>query len=134
MKYAVLAARLLLGLTFVVVGLNFYLKFMDMSSPEATPAAASFMNALVPTGYLAAVKVIEITGGALLLAGICVPLGLVLLTPVLVNIVFYDAFLMQKPGLGIAFLAMAVFLIWAYRSYFVSLFAVWARPAGTPRS
>lgn len=130
MKYAVLVVRLLLGLAFVVIGSNHFLKFMEMGSPDLPAPAKSFVAAIVPTGYMSAVKVIEFTGGLLLLTGLFVPLGLVLLTPVLVNIAFYDIFLMQKPGLGMIFLAMAIFLIWAYRPYFLALFTIRARPAG----
>jgi uncharacterized membrane protein YphA (DoxX/SURF4 family) len=129
MKYAVLAARLLLGLAFVVFGLNHFLNFLNMGTPDLPAPAKSFIDAIVPTGYLSAVKVFELTGGLLLLTGVLVPLGLVLLTPVLVNIAFYDIFLMQKPGLGMAFLAIDIFLIWAYRPYFMALFTVNARPA-----
>ena len=128
MKYAILALRVLLGLTFVVFGLNHFLKFIPMENPSLPPAAANFASALGSSGYLNAVKVFEISGGVLLVTGILVPLGLVLLTPVLVNIVCFDVFLMQKPGLGMFLLAVAIYLIWAYRPYFQALFTVHAQP------
>src|ERR1700676_1460955 len=105
MKYAVIAVRSLLGLAFLVFGLEFFLHFLNMSMPELTPAAKSFMDATYPTGYLKVVKVVEVTGGFLLLTGLFVPLGLVLLTPVIVNINLYDFLLMKQPGLGVPFLA-----------------------------
>ena len=84
---------------------------------------------------MAAVKVFEVTGGILLLTGILVPLGLVFVTPVIVNILFYDLFLVGKPWSGLAPLPMARFLIWAYRPYFMSVFTLHAKPAvGTMRS
>ncbi len=130
MKIAVLIVRTLLGLPFFVLGLNFFFHFFEMSGPEPTPEAVHFMNALLPTGYMKAVKCFEVAGGALLLSGFFVPLGLVLLTPVIVNIAFFDIFLMQKPGLGELLLAMALFLIWAYRPYFASVFTFNAKSAG----
>jgi putative oxidoreductase len=130
MKYAVLAVRLILGLGFTVLGLDYFLHFLDMPKPDdLPPAVTSFMSALGPTGYMKAIKVFEVTGGVLLLTGFIAPLGLVLLTPVIVNIFFYDLFLMQKPGLGYALLPMALFLIWAYRPYFASVFTLRAHPA-----
>ncbi len=65
----------------------------------------------------------------LVLTGLFVPLGLTLLTPVLVNIVFYDLFLMGKPGLGEVLLALVIFLIWAYRAYFAAVFTMFAKPS-----
>jgi hypothetical protein len=128
MWYAVLAVRLLLGFVFAFFGLNFYLKFMDMGTPNLTPAASNFVSAIGPSGYMHAVKVFEVVGGILLLSGILVPIGLVCLTPVIVNIFFYDVFLMGKPGLSFALLPMAIFLIWAYWPYFASVFTLHAKP------
>ncbi|MCE9530807.1 MAG: hypothetical protein K8T89_06755 [Planctomycetes bacterium] len=128
MKYAVIGIRTLLGLAFVVFGLEHFLHFMKMPVPELPPAAIHLMSAFGPTHYLDVVKVIEIIGGVLLLTGLFVPLGLVLLTPVIVNIALFDVLIMQKPGaLGLPMLAMAIFLIWAYRAHFRSVFAMNAR-------
>jgi len=48
-----------------------------------------------------------------------VPLGLTLLGPVIVNILFYDIFL-DHTGLpmGIVLAALSLFLLWVYRSAF----------------
>jgi putative oxidoreductase len=129
MYYVVHAVRLVLGSAFLVFGLDYFLKFLPMPTPELTPAAPHFMSALAPSGYLSAVKVLEITGGLLLLSGLLVPLGLVFLTPVIVNIALYDIFLMGQPGLGLVLLPLAVFLIWAYRAYFAAVFTTRAQPS-----
>src|SRR5262245_44477623 len=110
MKFLTLAVRLILGGAFVFFSLNYFLHFYSMPRPEPTPTAQNFMAALGPTGYMDAVKVIELSGGLLLLSGALVPLGLVLLTPVLVNINMYDFFLMKQPGIGLPLLLMAIFL------------------------
>ena len=130
MKYVILVVRTLLGLAFLVFGLEYFVHFLPLAQPEPTAAAGSLLNAIVPTGYLKVVKIIEVTGGALLFLRIFVPLGLVLLTPVIVNIFLYDTLLMGQVGMGLPLLAMAVFLIWSYRPYFASLFAFNAKPAG----
>jgi putative oxidoreductase len=130
MKAIVLAVRILLGLTFVVFGANFFLNLFDIPRPDPTPAAGHFMTAITQTNYMKVVKCFEITGGVLLLTGFFVPLGLVLVTPVIVNIVLYDFVLMGQPGLGVPLLAMALFLIWAYRPYFAPVFTFNAKAAG----
>ncbi len=76
------------------------------------------------TGYMTVVKLLEIVGGALLLSGRLVPLGLVLVTPVAVNIALFDIFLVGKPGLGVILTALCFFLVWAYRSHFAGVFVV----------
>jgi putative oxidoreductase len=123
MFWAVLAARILVGLPFLVFGLNFYLNFMPMPTPTGPDPALQFLGAIGPTGYLAAVKVLEVIGGALVLSGRLVPLGLVLVTPVAVNIALFDLLLMKQPGLGVVLTVLCAFLVWAYRSHFVSVFA-----------
>jgi uncharacterized membrane protein YphA (DoxX/SURF4 family) len=129
MSYVIIVVRVLLGLVFTVFGLDFFLKFMSMPQPELPPAASSLMAAYGPTGFLMIIKVLEIIGGVLLLTGVMVPLGLVILTPIIVNIALFDLLLMQKPGLGGPLLVMAIFLIWAYRANFLPLLAVNAKPS-----
>ena len=82
MFWAVLAARVVLGLPFLVFGLNHFLHFMPMPEQTLPEDAAKFVGALAASGYLNAVKVLEIIGGALVLSGRLVPLGLTFLTPV----------------------------------------------------
>ena len=121
MKIATIIARVLLGLIFLVFGLNVFLHFIPMPPPPKN-AAGAFMGALFSSGYLYAVKCFEIAGGLLLLIGRKVPLGLTLLGPVIVNILFYDTFLDHSGlGLGMVIAALALFLLWAYRSAFAGL-------------
>jgi len=65
MFWAVLVARVVLGLPFLVFGLNHFLHFMPMPEQTLPPNAEQFMSALFASGYLNAVKVLEIIGGAL---------------------------------------------------------------------
>ncbi len=121
MKIATIIARVLLGLVFAVFGLDAFFHFIPMPPPPAGPAGA-FMGALFSSGYLYAIKCFEIGGGLLLLLGWKVPLGLTLLGPVIVNILFYDIFL-DHSGLpmGIGVAVLALFLLWSYRSAFAGL-------------
>src|SRR5260221_9850510 len=77
MKIVLLIARLLLGLIFVVLGLNGFLNFLSMG-PMPTGLAGQFIGALVLSHYYWVVAVLQIAGGLLLLANRFVPLALVL--------------------------------------------------------
>ena len=121
MKILTIIARSLLGLIFVVFGLNAFLHFIPMPPPEGL--AGDFMKALFVSHYFYVVAVLQITGGAILLLGRFVPLGLTLLGPVIVNILLFHIFL-QPSGLPLAVVvgAFALFLLWANREAFKGLF------------
>ena len=121
MKIAIIIARTLLGLVFFVFGLNAFLNFIPMPPPPAG-LAADFMKALFVSHYLYAVKCFEISGGLILLSGRFTPLGLTLVGPVIVNILFYDIFL-DHSGLllGLVVAALALFLLWQKRNAFAGL-------------
>lgn len=128
MYWAVLVARVLVGLPFFVFGLNHFLQFMPMSPPPDLPEnAVKFTTALFESHYLDVVKVLEVVGGAILLSGRFVPLGVTILTPVAVNILLTEVLLMHQPGIGVALVALCVFLVWAYRSHFAPVFAANAK-------
>jgi uncharacterized membrane protein YphA (DoxX/SURF4 family) len=120
------AARILLGLVFVVFGLNGFFHFLPQ--PPAPPRAMAFAGALAATGYFfPLLKATEVAAGALLLAGF-VPIALVLLAPIIVNIVAFHAVL--APGnyavVGLV-LAAEIYLAVVHRAAFAPLFA--RRPA-----
>ena len=122
MKMMYMGARVLLGLIFVVFGLNGFFQFMPV--PPLPPEAGAFMGALATTGYmLPFIKITEIVTGALLLGGIFVPFALVVLAPVALNIFFFHLFL-APGGLIIALLIVILMLItaWGHRQHFRSLF------------
>lgn len=120
MKNTVVVARILLGLIFVVFGLNYWLKLIPMPPPSGQ--AGAFMGALFLSGYLAVVKVIEVAGGLLLLTGRQTPLALLLLGPVVVNIVLFDLFLTRAFNpLGALAAVLSVFLLWSERGRFAAL-------------
>ena len=124
MKVAIVIARLLLGLIFTVFGLNIFLRFIPMPPPPPGPAA-DFMKALFVSHYLYFIGLLQVVGGLLLLVGRFVPLGLVLLAPVIVNILCFHAFL-DPAGLPIAIIVAVLgsFLAWSNRAHFAGVFAV----------
>src|SRR5262249_21004697 len=120
MKILIIIARTLLGLVFVVFGLNGFLQFIHMSPPQGL--AGDFVKALAASHYFYVVSFLQIAGGALCLLGRFVPFGLTLLGPVIVNILLFHIFL-QPTGLPMALVVslLALFLLWAYRPAFKGL-------------
>lgn len=107
MKVAFLIARILLGLMFVVFGLNAFFHYIPMP-PLPKDVSGQFMGALFESHYVLAIGAVQAAGGLLLLAGRYVPLGLTLLGPVIVNILLYH-FLMSPAGVG---MALVTTLLW----------------------
>lgn len=123
MKIAVLVARILLGLIFVVFGLNGFLNFLPMG-PMPSGTAGQFIGALVQSHYQLVVAGLQVVGGALLLVNRYVPLALVILGPVIVNIFLFHAF-MAPSGLPLAIVVIILWLIvfYRHRQYFSGIFA-----------
>ena len=121
MKTLTIIVRSLLGLTFVVFGLNAFLHFIPLPPPQGL--AGDFMKALFVSHYYYVVAILQIAGGAICLLGRFVPLGLTLLCPVIVNILLFHIFL-EPSGLPLAVVVsvLALFLLWAYRQSFGGLF------------
>lgn len=121
-------ARVLLGLGFVVFGLNGFLNFMPM--PAMPTSAGAFLGALAATGYMfPLIKGTEVLVGALLLGNRFVPLALTLLAPVMVNIVLFHAVLAPAGvAMTLVFLALHLYLAWSYRDSFRGVLAAQARP------
>ena len=122
MKILTLIARLLLGLTFVVFGLNGFLNFLSMG-PMPAGLAGQFVGALILSHYFWVVAALQIAGGSLLLVNRFVPLGLVLLGPVIVNIILYHV-LLNPTGMALAIVVTILWLIvfYAHRQYFSGIF------------
>ena len=121
MKILTIIARTLLGLTFVVFGLNGFLQFLKMPPPPPGPAG-DFTKALFVSHYFYVVSGLQVVGGALCLLGRFVPLGLTLLGPVIVNILLFHIFLYPTGlGLTVAVSVIALFLLYAYRQAFRGL-------------
>src|SRR5258708_12996683 len=94
MKIAVLIARILLGLIFVVFGLNPFLKYIPMQMPPGT--AGQFLTALFVSHFVYVVGAAQVIGGVLLLVNRYVPLALTIFGPVFVSILPYDLLMATK--------------------------------------
>jgi putative oxidoreductase len=121
MKIAVLVARILLGLTFLVFGLNGFLNFLHMPMPPGP--AGQYMGVLFMSHYLHVVFFLEVIGGVLLLSGQFIPLALVVLGPVIFNILLFHTFLFPA-GFPPALFATVLWFIIFYgvRKAFAGIF------------
>lgn len=119
-RIAPTVARVLLGLPFLVFGLNFFLHFLPQ--PPMDPAAGAFLGALVTGKLLTIIKVVEVVAGVALLANRFVPLALTLLAPALVGIVMFHG-VFEPSGLVIPLVLTALegYLAWAYRGAFTPM-------------
>lgn len=124
-------ARVVLGLVFVVFGVNgFVHAFATPSMPE--PANA-LIDALSASGYLMHfVHATEVVCGALLIANRFVPLALTILAPIIVNIVAFHVFLApHELAIALVILALEIFLARAYERAFRPMLAARVSPEGT---
>ena len=121
MKIVSTIARYLLGLIFLVFGLNLFFHFLPMG-PMPTGPAGQFFGALMVSHYIQIVAVFQVVPGILLLINRYVPLGLALLAPVIVNIDLTHI-LMAPSGLPLAALVTILWFLaaWRVRSVFFPL-------------
>src|ERR1700732_5240746 len=82
MKIITPIARFLLGLIFLVFGLNGFLHFIPATPPSGT--AGQFVGALFVSHYLVPIFLLQIISAVLLLLNRYVPLALTLLAPIIV--------------------------------------------------
>jgi putative oxidoreductase len=108
MKITIVIARFLLGLIFLVFGLNGFLHFIPASLPSGT--AGQFVGALFVSNYLVVVFLLQIVAAILLLTNRYIPLALTLLAPVIVNILLFHA-LMLPSGLPLALVATVLWFV-----------------------
>ena len=121
MKILTNISRFLLGLIFLVFGLNGFLHFIPMPPPSGV--AGQFLGAMFVSKYLLVVSGLQVISGSLLLINRYVPLALTILGPIIVNVLLFHV-LMNPAGIGIALL---VAILWgvvfvSVRSAFTGIF------------
>ncbi len=123
-------ARVLMGLMFLIFGLNGFLNFIPQPKEPMPAGAMAFAGALMQTGYMMPLVMgTQLLVGVLLLLNIFVPLALALIAPIIVGIVTFHLFLAPStlaPGLVILFLEL--YLAWAYRQAYAAMLAFRATP------
>lgn len=116
--------RSLLGLIYLVFGLNFFLHFLPMPPPPAEPGAAEgFMGGLFQAGYFfPMVKGLEVLLGGFLLLNFFTPLSLIILAPISVNILLFHTFLApENMALSILMVLLHIYLLWAYKKSYQTI-------------
>ena len=110
--------RVLVGVMFLVFGLNGFLNFMP-APRDLPPDVITVSTGLMKGGYMAVVSATELVVALLLLTNRFVPLALVLLAPVVVGIItFHIAIAPATIVPGIVVLVMELYLAWAHRGTF----------------
>jgi uncharacterized membrane protein YphA (DoxX/SURF4 family) len=120
--------RILLGLMFLVFGLNGFLNFMP--APKDIPQdMMAVMGALMKAGYMTVVSGAEVIVAVLLLSNRFVPLALAMLAPIVVGIITFHIFMAPATiAPGIVVLVMELYLAWAYRGAYRSMLAARTTP------
>jgi uncharacterized membrane protein YphA (DoxX/SURF4 family) len=129
-RYFVIAARILMGLPFLASGIAGLLNVTPQPSTPLLQGAADFAAALVKTGYIMPlIFATQLIVGALLVTNRFVPLALALIAPFLVNALAFHLFL-EPTGrpIVLAFLALEIYLAWAYRKSYRSMLAMRVSP------
>ena len=120
-----IAAGIALGLLFIVASATVLLKLApNPKFPEGSPIAL-FMGAFGPTGYMTFVKILELLGGVLVAIPRTRNLGLLVLSPIIVNILAFHIFITGGEGLLnpmlLVIVALAGYLLWVGRKGFAGL-------------
>ena len=128
MKTAISITRVLLGLPFLIFGLNHFFPFIP--HPPMDGVALDYMMGLTKVGYFwPLLRGLEILIGIALISGRFVPLALVVLAPISLHIFLFHAFvLLANLPLAILILGLHVFLIVKYWDYYKQIFTVKSEP------
>jgi uncharacterized membrane protein YphA (DoxX/SURF4 family) len=129
--YATAIVRVLLGLMFLLFGLNGFLNFIP--TPKDLPQEIITVGgALMTAGYMQVVSGVEVLVAVLLLTNRFVPLALALLAPIIVGILtFHIAVQPGTIGPGIVVLLMELYLAWSYRGAFRPMLRAKTTPGTT---
>lgn len=125
MKYLPNTAGVLLGLAFIASSATYFLNLAPMPPAPTGSPPDLWMRAMIPTGYMDFVKLMELFGGVLVAFPWTRNYGLLVLGPIIVNIIAFHYFIAAGEGLFspavIAISVLAGYLLWCGRMAFVRL-------------
>jgi uncharacterized membrane protein YphA (DoxX/SURF4 family) len=118
-------ARCVLGLIYLVFGLDYFLHFIPYQ-PLHTGKPGALVAGLKGTGYIyPMMKVIQILGGLSLLFNRYPAFSAVVLFPISLNVLLFHTILVPSGWLmGVILMVPNIFLGWAYRKYYRGMFTI----------
>jgi uncharacterized membrane protein YphA (DoxX/SURF4 family) len=124
-RYLTAIARIIMGLLFLVMGLNGFLNFLPQPA-VMPPKAAALLGGFVASGYmLPLLSTTQVVVALMLLSNRFVPLALAIIAPVVVNIAFYHAFIAPDAApLALLVVIPEIYLAWFYRSVYRPMLAM----------
>ncbi|MEA5458213.1 hypothetical protein VB796_04155 [Arcicella sp. LKC2W] len=112
----------LLAVAFLVFGLNFFLHFFPIPSPENPDSdSAKYMALMMNSGYMKFVKVLEVVGAVLLFIPRTRAIGLCIIVPIVVNIFAFHTFIDGKATDAIVWIVLSVLAIYFDKDKFSSM-------------
>src|ERR1700750_18556 len=123
MKKATIISRIVLGLIYLVFGLDYFLHFIPYE-PHHTGRVAAFKAGLIGVGYFyPMIKSIQIVGGIALLINQYAPFFAVVVFPISVNVFLYHTILVPSGWfMGVLLIVPNLFLGYAYKDYYRGMF------------
>jgi putative oxidoreductase len=123
LKLATTVSRIILGLPFLVFGINYFFPFAP--HPELHGAAIDYMTGLTKAGYFwPFLRSLEILIGIALITNRFVPLALAILAPINLQIlIFHLALEPQNIPMALILALLQAFLIYRYWGYYKQIFA-----------
>jgi putative oxidoreductase len=121
MKIAMIIVRTLMGLLFLFASITFLFNLFPI--PPMTGTVKTFNEGLASVGYFfPLLKIVELICGLAFVVGRFVPLATVVIAPIIVQILFFHAFI-DLTGLPVAiFLVLAnSFVAYYYRKNYAGL-------------
>lgn len=124
MKIVTLISRIVLGLLYLVFGLDYFLHFIPYQPPVHEGAAGIFKAGLYATGYFYPMqKTIQVLGGLSLLTNRYAPLSAVVLFPISLNVFLFHTVLVPSGWLmGVLLLLPNLLLGAGWWKYYKSIF------------
>lgn len=128
MKATVLICRVLLGVIYLIFGLDYFLRFIPYQ-PLHTGATGALVAGLKGVGYIyPMMKIIQITGGLSLIFNRYAPFAAVVLFPISLNVLLFHTILVPSGWLmGVTLMVPNLLLGWGYRKYYAGMFTMVAK-------
>ncbi|OOQ58721.1 hypothetical protein [Mucilaginibacter pedocola] len=123
MKIAVLISRIILGLLYLIFGLDYFLHFIPYQ-PAHTGVTGAFVAGLKGVGYFyPMIKTIQILAGLSLLFNRYAPLAAVAVFPISLNVLLFHTILVPSGWLmGVFLFVPNVLLGFGWKKYYAGLF------------